>query len=454
MNLKTRITLWFTALTVLILVVFMGIIYFSAYQNRLSEFYDILEKEAITKANLLLDTSLDAETLQTIYRKNREILYEVEVAIYDAEENLIYHDAVDIDFVKETPEMFEAIRQSRQLRFLQDNWQVLGFEYELGGQKYLITSAAYDYYGYNKLQNVRDTMIISLLLGLVLLVLLGFYFSKRMLRPVSEMIVEAEMISASNLHLRLRESNTKDELNQLAQTFNKLLERLEKSFDSQRQFVSYVAHEVRTPLAAMITELEWVLQKDRDVSEYQATIENILQDSHKLSKLTSDLLDFAKANYDRSEVKFKETRIDEVLLEASQQVQHENPEFKIEIEFGDSFEEQEISVEGNEYLLVLALKNLIHNACKFSKEKSCQVGVDVIGQLIQLKISDQGIGIPPKELSKIFDPFFRGSNKSFSKGSGIGLTLVKKIIDLHEGSLDVQSEVGKGTKILIQLRRN
>ncbi|MGY6520318.1 MAG: HAMP domain-containing sensor histidine kinase [Mongoliitalea sp.] len=452
MNLKIRITLWFTALTVLILVIFMGIIYFSAYQNRLSEFYEILEKEAITKANLLLDTSLDAETLQTIYRKNKEILYEVEVAIYNDAEELIYHDAVDIDFVKETPEMFEAIRRSKQLKFLQENWQVLGFVYEFDDQKYLITSAAYDYYGYNKLQNVRDTMIISLLLGLVLLVLLGFYFSKRMLSPVSEMIVEAELISASNLHLRLRESANKDELNQLAQTFNKLLERLERSFDSQKQFVSYVAHEVRTPLAAMITELEWVLQKDRNLSEYQSTIENILQDSHKLSKLTSDLLDFAKANYDRSEVRFKETRIDEVLLEASQQVQQENPDYKIDIEFGAGFEDQEVSLEGNEYLLVLALKNLIHNACKFSKEKNCQVAVDVRGLMIQVTIKDQGIGIPQKELSKIFDPFFRGTNKSFSKGSGIGLTLVKKIIDLHEGSIEVQSNVGKGTSINLQLR--
>lgn len=454
MNLKTRITLWFTALTVLILVVFMGIIYFSAYQNRLSEFYDILEKEAITKANLLLDTSLDAETLQTIYRKNKEILYEVEVAIYNDEEELIYHDAVDIDFVKETPEMFEAIRSTNRLKFLQENWQVLGFVYEFDGKKYLITSAAYDFYGYNKLQNVRDTMIITLLLGLVLLVLLGFYFSKRILRPISEMIIEAEMISASNLHLRLRESANKDELHQLAVTFNKLLERLDKSFDSQKQFVFYVAHEVRTPLAAMITELEWVLQKERDISEYQSTIENILQDSHKLSKLTSDLLDFAKANYDRSEVRFKQIRIDEVLLEASQQVQQENPEFKIEIEFGDNFEDHEVNVEGNEYLLVLALKNLIHNACKFSKEKSCQLDVWVKGTFLELKVIDLGIGIPQKDIHKIFDPFFRGSNRNFSEGSGIGLTLVKKIIDLHGGSMEIHSELEKGTTVVLLLGRN
>ena len=450
MSIQKRITLWFTLLTISLLVLFMGFVYFSAYKNRLNEFYTILEKEAITKINLLLDTELDALTLQTIYRQNREILYEVEVAIYDDQEQLVYHDAVDIDFVKESPEMFQEIRENQSIRFLQEGWQVLGFVFEHGGESFLVTAAAYDAYGYSKLDNIRDTMIASLVIGVLLIVFLGNYFSKKILQPVKDMILEAEKISASNLHLRLKEGDEKDEVRQLAQTFNQLLERLEKSFDSQKQFVSYVSHELRTPLTAMITELEWALQKDRNGSEYKETIENLLADGQRMAKLLHNLLDFAKANYDRSEVNFKSVRIDEVLLDSSMEVQKNNPEYKIELDF-EMQTDEEIKVSGNAYLLAIAFSNLMSNACKFSDDKKCTISINIEKQNAKLVFKDKGIGIATEELDQIFNPFYRGQNREYAKGSGIGLTLVKKIVDLHLGEIHVQSLPQKGTVFQVLL---
>ncbi len=451
MNLQKRITLWFTVLTISVFVLFMGFVYFSAYQNRLNEFYSILEKEAITKINLLLDTELDAQTLQTIYRKNREILYEVEVAIFDGNEQLVYHDAVDIDFVKETAEMFQQIREKKSIRFLQEGWQVLGFVYEYEGKPFFVTAAAYDAYGYSKLENIRDTILISLVLGILFIVVLGSYFVRKILQPVGDMIMEAELISASSLHRRLKEGEGKDELKQLAKTFNQLLGRLEKSFESQKQFVSYVSHELRTPLTAMITELEWAIEKDRDPEEYLETLENVLADSHKMAKLTTTLLDFAKANYDRSEVNFKPTRVDEVLLDASMAVQQSNSDYKIELDFADNSREEEVTVPGNAYLLSIAFSNLMNNSCKFSTDKKCTVSISSENHQTKVVFRDRGIGIPAKELDKIFAPFFRGSNKKFTLGSGIGLTLVKKIVDLHLGEIHVQSLQGQGTTIQVLL---
>lgn len=453
MNLQKRITLWFTLLTISVMVLFMGFVYFSAYKNRLNEFYNILEKEAITKINLLLDAELDALTLQTIYRENREILYEVEVAIYDAEEQLVYHDAVDIDFVKESAEMFEEIRQYQSIRFLQDGWQVLGFVYEHGGKPFFVTAAAYDDYGYNKLENIRDTIIIALVCGVLFIIILGRYFARKIIRPVTDMIMEAELISASSLHLRLKEGEEQDELRQLAQTINRLLERLEKSFESQKQFVSYISHELRTPLTAIITELEWALQRERSAVEYQETLENVLADGHGMAKLLSTLLDFAKANYDRTEVNFKPIRVDEVLLDASTELQKANPAYKIELDFDENSEEEEITVEGNAYLLSIAFSNLMSNACKFSKDSKCTVFISSENNQARVIFKDKGIGIAKQDLDKIFTPFYRGQNKNFAKGSGIGLTLVRKIIDLHLGEIHVQSipEQGSTFQVLLPL---
>jgi hypothetical protein len=115
MTLRLRIIITFTLITALILLSFATVIYISAENNREKEFFDMLEKEAVTKANLYLEAEIDAQTLQNIYINNRKILNEVEVAIYDFDRNLQYHDAVELDFVKETPELFDAITQSKRV---------------------------------------------------------------------------------------------------------------------------------------------------------------------------------------------------------------------------------------------------------------------------------------------------------------------------------------------------
>ncbi|MCH7413202.1 ATP-binding protein [Belliella sp. R4-6] len=447
MNIQQRITSLFTTVSAGILALFMTIVYFSASQNRANEFYNILEKEAITKVNLLLATQLDAETLQTIYKNNREILYEVETAIYDDHYNLIYHDAVDIDFVKETPEMLAEILKADKIQFIQADWQVIGMIYQFQEKNFIITAAAFDGYGYNKLNNLRSTMLISFFSGLLLIFLTGKYFSKKSLKPLAKMADDARKISASNLDLRLKEGN--DEIGLLAKTFNAMLKRLEKSFESQKQFVSYLAHEFRTPLAIVIGEIELSLSKDRNPQEYQLTLETVLNDSKKIAQLSETFFDLAKASYDPTEVNFQQIRIDECIIEASQRVQKNHGDYKIEMELPEYLEEEEITVRGNAYLISTAFKNLIENACKFSENHTCTVKISSTKSKPTVTFIDNGIGIVKSDLNKLFTPFFRGTNKGFAEGTGIGLFLVEKIITLHEGKIQISSEIGKGTQVTI-----
>lgn len=451
MSIQQRISILFTAITAGILLVFMLIVYFSANQNRKSEFYEILQKEALTKVNLLLDVKLDANTLQTIYRKNREVLYEVEVAIYNQNQQLLYHDAVDIDVVKETPQLFADIQNRKVVKFSQDRWQVIGQLIELEGEPYFVTAAAFDAYGYRNLENLRNTMLVAFFLGLAIIYFIGRYFSKKTMAPIMGMISEAQKISASNLDLRLQVPKKNDELGVLAQTFNQMLERLEKSFDSQKQFVSYVSHELRTPLSVIIAELELSQNKKRSKEEYKDTIEMALADAKKLAKLSSTLLDFAKASYDRSEVNFRVVRIDELLLDASQELQLTNHEYRIDLDFEGDFEEEDITVLGNSYLLIIAFKNLMENSCKYSHSKACKCSISIAENLVQVAFKDDGVGIPAVEIEEIFNPFFRGKNKSVSKGTGIGLALVKRIISLHNSEILVKSTVGKGSIFTIYM---
>ena len=458
MKIRTRITILFTLITATILLAFASVIYISAKENREKEFYSLLKKEALTKANLFFNAKVETQILQDIYRSNREILNEVEVAIYNKDFTMLYHDAVDIDFVKETPEMINDIYQKGEIKFYQEDWQIIGFRYSYQGKDYVITAAAYDQYGYNKLNSLFRNIIVVFIVSILFIYVAGFYFSKKAFDPVKEMTEKAKVISATNLDLRLNSNGSKDELSELANTFNEMLSRLENSFDAQKHFVSNISHELRTPLAAIITELELSTNKEKSITEYKATIQNALGDAKKIVRLSNSLLDLAKASYDPAEISFKQIRIDEILLDARQQVKQVNPDYKIDIAFDQEFDpdsyrdDNQITVNGNEYLLKVAFVNLIENGCKFSKDKQSTVSIGFGKEKIQLRFNDKGIGISEDDLKNIFAPFYRGENKQFADGNGIGLSLTQKIIHLHKGSITVQSKQNIGTTFTVGLQ--
>ncbi|MCS6927868.1 MAG: HAMP domain-containing histidine kinase [Saprospiraceae bacterium] len=454
MTIRTRLTLQFLLLTTAILALFAGTTYYSALRNREVEFYALLRKEALTKANLFFEARLNPQTLQDIYHRNRKVIREVEVAIYDSRHRLLYHDAVEIDEVKETASMLDSILNGQTVQFYQGRWQAVGLKFSFDGADYALTAVAYDEYGYAKLDRLGKTLIALWLLGVVILWFSGRYLAEQALRPIRNMVENARLISATHLHLRLRagDPRQRDELSELADTFNALLDRLENSFEAQRQFVSNVSHELRTPLAAMISELEWAVQRNRTPEEYQRALQNALADARRLARLLSSLLDLAKASYDATQIKLSAVRVDEALLDACQQVQQHNPEYRVEIRFEGNFEqEQAIIVRGNGHLLRVAFANLIENACKFSSPPECQISVAPCEDYIRLTFADKGIGIQPEDVPHVFTPFYRGVNSAGARGHGIGLPLTARIVELHQGRIHIDSLPGQGTKVIVDL---
>jgi two-component system, OmpR family, sensor histidine kinase ArlS len=452
MKIRSKLSLLFTFLTAAILLVFAATVYFSAANRRESEFYKSLKKEGITKANLYFNAQVNPATLQAIYKNNRETISEVEVAIYDTTFQLLYHDALEIGFVKETRNMIVDIEKNKEVKFYKDKWQVMGILFQNKGERYIVVATAFDQYGYNKLNSLRNTVIGVFICSILLIYLAGRYFSDRALSPVSDIVKKVKSITASNLDLRVDNANGKDEIAELSSTFNEMLDRLESSFEAQKQFVSNISHELRTPISALITELELALGKDRHDREYRSVIAYALSDAQKLAKLTNSLLDFAKANYDSSEISYKQVRVDEILLDGRQQIQKQFKDYVIEIDYESEFDnEEDISIYGNEYLLKVAFSNLMENGCKFSANKSSMVTIGILNDQVVLKFKDHGIGIPSQDIPHIFSPFYRGMNKKYADGNGIGLSLCSKIIDLHKGKISVQSQEGAGTEFTVTL---
>ncbi|MBN9286129.1 MULTISPECIES: HAMP domain-containing sensor histidine kinase [Flavobacterium] len=452
MTITNRLSLLFTFLTASIVLVFAVIIYLSGEKSRERAFYKSLNKEAITKANLFFKAKIDTQTLQAIYTNNRSIINEVEVAIYDDSFNLLYHDDVDIDIVKENKKMLHSVLKKKEIRFYLDKWQAIGLKYEYQNKNYIIMAAAYDQNGYHSSDSIKRTILILFFSSILFIYIMGRIFSKKALSPVSNIVANVKVISATNLDLRVQIPNSKDEIAELATTFNEMLNRLEKSFEAQKDFVSNISHELRTPLTAMLTELQLSVSNMRTNEEYQKSITNAINDAQKLVRLSNSLLDLAKANYDQAEIGLKEIRLDEVLLDARNDVMHNQPEFKVNLIFEKEIEDDDfISVKGNEYLLKVAFMNLIENGCKFSEEKESTVAITYFKTKTIIRFQDNGIGINNEDLPNIFTPFFRGDNKNFAGGNGIGLSLTQKIIALHNGSISVVSEPGQGTTFTIEL---
>ena len=453
MKIRHKLTLRYSGITAAIFSLFVLAVYLFSEHSREKEFFRDLTSEAVTKANLFLGGSVDAKTMQSIYRNNRKFIDEVEVAVYTTGFQLLYHDAQEIDIVKESPELIRQAVQSGKLEFYEERYQAVVMVYNYKGTDYVVSEAAYDGYGHAKQKHLVTLLIVLWLSGLVVLSVVGYLLARGALRPVSKIVDEVDIISESNLNTRLNVKEEHDELDELSETFNRMLDRLEKSFDNQKMFVSNVAHELRTPLSALITELEVaLLREQRTGEEYRSIITNSLDDARHIKHLISGLLDLAKANYDFSQITTEELRLDELLLDARETVLKAHADYSVELIFGQYAEDDSlITVKGNEYLLKTAFVNLIENNCKFSGDRHAIIQISFFGGNSIIRFSDTGIGIPAEEMDKIFDPFYRGTNTVRTKGQGIGMALTQKIIALHHGTITVHSHTGEGTTFIVEL---
>ena len=446
MKIRARFNLIFTLLATIALMFFGITVYWVSKNNRAKEFSSIIKNKALIKSNLILDTNLSVDDLQQIYDRQLDNTDSVNIAIYDANLNQVYSDKPILSTTDSIRNILQKTKTETEYIVRNNINQTIGLTFQNNGKDYFLLASSSDTYGKEKLSELLYILIFTAGIAIALLFVLGFYFSKRVLNPIKEMTQEINKITAAHLDLRLRPLKYKDELNELGAIFNQMLDRLENSFDSQKEFVAHISHELRTPLAAIITDLELALNQTQSPEEYRNTIERTLADAKKIVQLSNNLLDLAKANYDPKEVGYTSLRIDEVLLEAYQEIQQGTAPCTVQMEFvGDTTNEEFMTVVGNPYLLKVACKNLIENACKFSYDHHCFIRIGFTNKMVKIEFTDNGIGIDDEDLEHIFVPFYRGNSQAEYDGYGIGLPLTQKILLQHSGELHVTTSQDQGS---------
>lgn len=298
--------------------------------------------------------------------------------------------------------------------------------------------------------NIRRIFLIVLPFGIILSVLCGFLVTQRSLKVIKQITETAASISSRNLGDRISVSRSEDEINNLIVTLNSMIDRLEKSFNLIQQFSHDAAHEIRTPLTIIQGQIEELLGNGKAAIKPQK-LESILEEVQYLSSVSDKLLLIHTLDTSEIEYHFTEIGLNDILSDILADASILSDVKQIGIETGKC---DPARIKGNEELIVRLLWNLIDNAIKYSESgDKIEVGLEQRKSQAVLTIADTGIGIPPGDLDKIFDRFYRVDKSRSRKlgGSGLGLAICKWIAELHHGTIGVESEVGKGTRFTVKI---
>lgn len=301
------------------------------------------------------------------------------------------------------------------------------------------------------LSNLRTILYVAFPLILIVLFLVARLIAGRSIKPVTSIIETSGKITKDNLKSRITLPNNKDELFTLSKTINDLLDRIEDAIEREKQFTSDASHELRTPLAVIKGTLEVLVRKTREKQEYEDKINFCVSEVDRLNSLVDELLLLARFENQKSNNKIENVYLNELILESlsrfSDKIQKNN--IVVSTNFNNDF-----NIQSDYYLVSIIISNLISNAIKYSKNGGkIKIELNKIKKTTQFIISDDGIGIPKENLSKIFNSFYRSDNSKNPeiKGTGLGLSIVKRLCDLLNIEIQISSEENVGTTIILSL---
>src|SRR5213078_870637 len=316
---------------------------------------------------------------------------------------------------------------------------------KLGGKSYAI-QLAQDRSSDEQVEREFGVLLIVVLAGSILAsALIAITVTRHGLRPLGEMTRSLERIGPTHLKERVTPADWPRELQPLAIAFDEMLKRLDDSFTRLSQFSADLAHELRTPIANMIGEAQVALTRDRTAAEYRDTIESTVGECERLSRIVDNLLFVARVDAAREPIARKR-------FDARAAVQ------KIAAFYQTLADDRHVTIscsgDGQIYadpdLFERALGNLLDNALRFTPENgSIQILLSKRDADFEITVRDNGCGMAPEHLPRVFDRFYRADSSRGSDGAGLGLALVKSIVDLHGGSAKIESEIGRGTIVTL-----
>lgn len=443
-----RVTLWYTGLVVIIMALVLAFILTSSDKVVL-----------FNMKNQLKSTVKDS--IEDIKYKHGQLEIDEEFETLEDGVNILVYSKQGELLTGHNPAGFnkKGLLKSDEIQIIKNGnkeWIVYDFLYHAGGDEQVWVRGIMPM---NQLSSTMNTIILVTLITFPLLILIaavgGYFITQRAFRPVKQMSDSASEIGdGKDLSKRINlQGSSKDEIYHLAQTFDKMFERLETSFESEKQFTSDASHELRTPTSVIISQCEYALSQSNNPKEMEESLEVILRQSRKMSSLISQLLLLARVDQGKHDTfQFECINMSElteiVVEELSLMVQEASIDLTTNIE-------EDLFIKADQTLMMRLLMNLLTNAIAYGKENGI-VNIQLFRDEINIigKVSDNGIGISEEHITKIWERFYRidaARTSSNIGNTGLGLSMVKWIVELHGGEITVESELGEGSTFTFKL---
>lgn len=460
-SVRVRLTLWYLLLFGLLLLCFSAYVYLVLSQTLYQRFDQSLSRAAHAVAGEFRSEEAESEggaasgAAQALTELRLPGIY---VAIFDGEQLLASTFVGDqqIALPKDllSPAALDGHPTFRTVQgFGEEGARVAAISAHARGKNYLVVAAEPLHDLVEQLESIRRIFYLGFPASLLVAGIGGFILAKKSLAPVVAMSNQAERISARNLHERLSVGNKSDELGHLARVFNDLLARLDRSFESMREFMADASHELRTPLSIIRGEADVALSQDRDAIEYKESLAIVQDESKRLSRIVDDMLALARADAEERPLEIEEFYLNDLVEECCKSASVLAVREGVSLALDPT---PDIAFRGDEVLVRRMFLNLLDNAIKYTPSGG-SISVRLVAEAANVKIivSDTGIGIPADSAPHIFKRFYR-VDKARSRvdgGSGLGLAIARWVAEAHKGSIDLSSSPGHGSKFTVSLPR-
>ncbi|MEK6511302.1 HAMP domain-containing sensor histidine kinase [Myroides odoratimimus] len=448
MKIRNRLSLQFSGLFAILLLGVLIAVYFVVSSHWQNTFFKQLEDRAFTVGhNYLAEDNFTKAEFDEVLRKYPRTLPLEKIRIYDINLDPTFIEEGDLKWDKKT---LEEVIAKKKIYFKLDQEYVVGIFYRDNSGDFIVMAKATNEKGVAALQQLRTVMLISLVIALLITFFLSRLFAGYFLIPITRI---NKYFAKKNINTLFQpiptQDMSKDEIRTLSETINDLFNRVQESFDNQQAFVSHASHELKTPIASLMGNAEIALRQSRTEQEYVKVLQGVVNDAIHIDQMINNLLALSQLDssvYPLHRHAFEEfwwTMIDHLI--AAQK------DLNLNLTISTEEDLHELFFNGNGNLLELALSNIILNANKFSHNEPIEVTLDTDTHNIIIIVEDKGIGIKKEDLDKLFLPFYRSSNAFGIKGTGLGLSLASKIVQLHKGTLTIESELAVGTKVTLMI---
>lgn len=410
----------------------------------------------------VLGAVVEFTDMSILSNKKHELMKEVESAIEDIEEDDDFDYFDDGVYLSKYNSDFQYIEGSIPERFplslpikgglvqtIKDN----GETFYIYDQK-VTDERGRVYWVRGVVPNVEMVQLSRIIIGAAFIILpalvlisslIGYFITKRAFLPVKKIQETAQKISESNqLSMRIGLPEGRDEISMLGKTVDNMLEQLEKSFDKEKQFTSDASHELRTPVAVIMAESEYILQHGESLEEAKESMEIINYQAEKMSALINQLLFFTRAEQGRIQLNYEKTDISQLVSEIIREVKFSADEKKIAVAMENRLTASEYLVD--RMLFTRAVQNIVQNAVNYGKENGyINISLYEKDNYLAVKVEDNGIGISRENLKKIWDRFYQVDEARTGGSMGLGLSMVKWIMEKSGGYTEVESTLGQGS---------